>query len=97
MNLNISDDFIPYVKAQRFKNKHKLFNISLDTTPEICTGPIFVDYLTTTTTFPITHGTVVMVTCDSDYVLSGSYVITCYRDRNYLFASTPKCVDKGTY
>ncbi|KAL5253132.1 hypothetical protein ACHWQZ_G015784 [Mnemiopsis leidyi] len=64
---------------------------------EICTGPIFVDYLTTTTTFPITHGTVVMVTCDSDYVLSGSYVITCYRDRNYLFASTPKCVDKGTY
>ena len=53
------------------------------------------NYLTTTTTFPVTHGTVVTVTCDSDHVISGSHVITCYKDRNYEFSSTPKCVDKG--
>ena len=53
------------------------------------------NHLLTTATFPVRHGTVVTVSCDSDHVLKGSHVITCDKDKSFFFSSTPSCVNKG--
>ncbi|KAL5246540.1 hypothetical protein ACHWQZ_G018681 [Mnemiopsis leidyi] len=62
---------------------------------ETCTGMMIENFLSTNASYPITYGTTVTVTCDPQYDLLGSNVITCEEGIVYSHSSRrPKCVDK---
>ena len=46
----------------------------------------------TITSLPVDHGTLVEVDCIPGYSLSGSRLITCIRDRNWLYGEVPDCI-----
>ena len=46
----------------------------------------------TDTPLPVDHGTKVELDCIPGYSLSGSSVITCVKDRNWLYQATPECI-----
>ena len=63
-----------------------------------CTGMIIENYLSTTSTFPITYGTAISVECDSEHVIQGSKVIICQRGILYSHQSfRPRCVNPGKH
>ena len=46
----------------------------------------------TNTPLPVDYGTKVGLDCKSGYSLSGSRVITCVKDRNWEYETTPECI-----
>ncbi|XP_063677750.1 sushi, von Willebrand factor type A, EGF and pentraxin domain-containing protein 1-like [Bolinopsis microptera] len=63
-----------------------------------CTGlPPHIDHITTTTSFPTAHSTVVTVLCDpaSGAQLRGDSSITCDDKTSFTFEETPRCNEQG--
>ena len=51
----------------------------------------------TDTPLPVDHGTKVELDCIPGYSLSGSRVITCVKDRNWVYETTPECILRELY
>ena len=65
---------------------------------DTCTGFMIENYLSTDASYPITYGTAITVSCDPQYDLLGSKVVTCEEGIVYSHSSRrPKCVSKGMF
>ena len=51
------------------------------------------DKMKTKTTFPVTEGTEVSLTCKDGYELSGDKTVTCVKDTEFKFDEEPTCSD----
>ena len=48
-------------------------------------------HLTTTSTFPLVTGTILVVACDTGYMNIGNSTATCDRNTSYLYVHEPEC------
>ena len=76
-----------FVNCKITKNKNQT---------EICSGlPPDVSHLKTDTSFPVSYGTGVTVSCSEDRELRGDGVITCDQGTEFRFQDKPSCNDIG--
>ena len=71
-------------------------NNNRQTQTEFCSGlPPDVSHLKTDTSFPVSYGTGVTVSCSEDRELRGDKVITCDQGTEFRFQDKPSCNDIG--
>ena len=62
---------------------------------EKCSDLLNVVNLVTGTAFPVDYGALVTVSCAAGFTLEGDQVITCNKDAQFLFKTSPSCIKSG--
>ena len=83
---------------QQTNERIKEFTETNNHTSEYCTSlPPEILYLQTDTTFPVSYGTMVTVSCTENRQLRGDEMITCNMGTEFVYQEKPKCNDLGKF